>query len=155
MKAKRGRNAGGHAPLLLFLPSVPSGAAAETGPTKGACYRSCKRDGRREKGRRTDEERSLEAEGGKRERKKRSLVLSPSPRPLPSLPRGENSSCRGGHGHEATAERPAVPCRGQAPDLAFRTQPAGCQPPGGSAPSPGPAGGACPRETFAAANLGL
>lgn len=66
-------------------------------------------------------------------------MLSPSlpPRPLPSLPRGE-TSCRAGHGHQGTAERPAAPCRGQTPNLAPRTQPAGCQPPGGSTPSPIP-----------------
>lgn len=88
------RSTGTDTPLLLFLPSVPSGAAAETGPTKVVRERSCKIEGWRGKERRRDGRRLLEAERGKRE-KKRSLVLVPSPppppSPLPSPPRGEKN----------------------------------------------------------------
>lgn len=139
------RGTGTDTPLLLFLPSVPSGAAAETGPTKVVCERPCKIEGWRGKERRRDGRRLLEAERGKRE-KKRSLVLVPSPRPLPSPPRGGKTSPalsaapggrspaapamrwpphRDGHRHKPVTTDPADACQGQAPSLAFQTQPLG------------------------------
>lgn len=139
------RSTGTDTPLLLFLPSVPSGAAAETGPTKVVCERSCKIEGWRGKERRRDGRRLLEAERGKRE-KKRSLVLVPSPHSLPSPPRGEKTSPaltaalggrspaapampwpphRDGHRHKPVTTDPADACHGQAPSLAFQTQPLG------------------------------
>lgn len=77
------RSTGTDTPLLLFLPSVPSGAAAETEPTKVVREISCKIEGWRGKERRRDGRRLLEAERGKRE-KKRSLVLVPFPPALPT-----------------------------------------------------------------------
>lgn len=139
------RSTGTDTPLLLFLPSVPSGAAAETGPTKVVCERSCKIEGWRGKERRRDGRELLEAERGKRE-KKRSLVLVPSSHPLPSPPRGDKTSPaltaapgghssaapampwpprRDGHHHKPVATDPADPCRSQAPSPAFQTQPVG------------------------------
>jgi len=133
------RSTGTDTPLLLFLPSVPSGAAAETEPTKVVRERSCKIEGWRGKERRRDGRRSLEAERGKRE-KKRSLVLVPSPHPLPSPPRGDQTSPAlaaalggrssaapvipwpshgNGHRHKPVTMDPAGACRGQAPSLAF------------------------------------
>lgn len=84
------RSMGTDTPLLLFLPSVPSGAAAETGPTKVVCERACKTEGWRGKERRRDRRRLLEGGRGKREKEEFSSGFFPPP--LPSPPRGGKSS---------------------------------------------------------------